>query len=73
MIVFVIIVLIIITVSVAIGLANSIDQLPILRDLFKTIGFFFSIWFVYNNIYDSQNRETLRNQLKEFLKDVSGA
>ncbi|MCY7381446.1 MAG: isoleucine--tRNA ligase, partial [Microcoleus sp. CAN_BIN18] len=51
---------------------DTINQVPMLGELFEVIGFLFTLWFVFRNLLFAENRQEIAAQVELLKLDVAG-
>ncbi|MEG4285458.1 isoleucine--tRNA ligase [Microcoleus sp. A006_D1] len=63
---------VLLTGRITIAVLDTINQVPMLGELFEVIGFLFTLWFVFRNLLFAENRQEIAEQVELLRLDVAG-
>ncbi len=63
---------VLLTGRITMAVLDTINQVPMLGELFEVIGFLFTLWFVFRNLLFAENRQEIAAQVELLMLDVAG-
>jgi len=63
---------VLLTGRITMAVLDTINQVPMLGELFEVIGFLFTLWFVFRNLLFAENRQEIAEQVELLRLDVAG-
>ncbi|MEG5058284.1 isoleucine--tRNA ligase [Microcoleus sp. A2-C5] len=63
---------VLLTGRITMAVLDTINQVPMLGELFEVIGFLFTLWFVFRNLLFAENRQEIAAQVELLRLDVAG-